>query len=234
LKGKVPYEAWYGRKPDVSHLRIFGSLGWAHVPKEVQVGKIESQAVQIRMLGWWADETKGYRLEDLEKGVLITSRDVQFDEDDSPSNVASFDMGITHSSPEDIIDLTNSVVEEQNPQSIEATFSSSTPKIPSIGESPIVPATPIQELDIPIKTISKCSAKKWEDLPKCELSTCEHKQTKRYGEAGVAFIATIDPTYDEAMASPEAESWQNAIDVEYGQLVRKGVIEEIEDLLDGK
>jgi len=33
LKEIVPYEAWTGRKPDVSHLHIFGSLGWAHVPK---------------------------------------------------------------------------------------------------------------------------------------------------------------------------------------------------------
>jgi len=33
LNGVVPYEAWTGRKPDVSHLRVFGLLGWAHVPK---------------------------------------------------------------------------------------------------------------------------------------------------------------------------------------------------------
>ena len=73
LNGVVPYEAWTGRKPDVSHLRVFGLLGWAHVPKQVRKGKLESQAVKVRMLGWWVDESKGYRLEDLENSKLIAS-----------------------------------------------------------------------------------------------------------------------------------------------------------------
>jgi len=60
LQDVVPYEAWISRKPDVSHLCVFGSLGWAHVHKQVQRGKLESQAVKVRMLGWWVDKAKGY------------------------------------------------------------------------------------------------------------------------------------------------------------------------------
>ena len=89
LKGIVPYEAWTGRKADVSHLRIFGSLGWAHVPKQVRRGKLESRAVKVRLLGWWNNEAKGYRLEDLENRKLIALRDVHFFEDDSPSDLLS-------------------------------------------------------------------------------------------------------------------------------------------------
>jgi len=70
LKEIVPYEAWTGCKPNVSHLRIFGSLGWAHVPKQVRKGKLESRAVKVRLLGWWTDETKGYRLEDWKMASL--------------------------------------------------------------------------------------------------------------------------------------------------------------------
>jgi len=51
LSGRVPYEAWTGRKPDVSHLRVFGSLGWARIPEEVHKGKLESRAIKVRMLG---------------------------------------------------------------------------------------------------------------------------------------------------------------------------------------
>ena len=29
VKGKNPYEAWLGHKPNVSHFRIFGSGVWA-------------------------------------------------------------------------------------------------------------------------------------------------------------------------------------------------------------
>jgi hypothetical protein len=39
-------------------------------------------------LGWWEHETKGYRLEDIEKRSLITLRDVHFVEDDSPTELA--------------------------------------------------------------------------------------------------------------------------------------------------
>jgi len=67
LKGIIPYEAWTGRKADVSHLWIFGSLGWAHVLNQVRRGKLESRAVKVRLLGWWNNEAKGYRLEDFGK-----------------------------------------------------------------------------------------------------------------------------------------------------------------------
>ena len=44
LNGRIPYTEWNEskKKPDVSHLQILGSLGWAHVPKEVWEGKVES------------------------------------------------------------------------------------------------------------------------------------------------------------------------------------------------
>jgi len=51
LDSIVLYEAWTEQKPDVSHLQIFGSIGWAHVPKPVCDEKLQSQAVKIWMLG---------------------------------------------------------------------------------------------------------------------------------------------------------------------------------------
>jgi IS30 family transposase len=34
LDSKTPQEAWSGRKPDVSHLKVFGCKAFAHVPNE--------------------------------------------------------------------------------------------------------------------------------------------------------------------------------------------------------
>ena len=34
LDGKTPYEARMGRKPSVSHFRVFGSKDWARIPLE--------------------------------------------------------------------------------------------------------------------------------------------------------------------------------------------------------
>jgi hypothetical protein len=41
-----------------------------------------------RLLGYRADETKGYWLDDAEIGKLITSQDVQFIEDRRPNGLA--------------------------------------------------------------------------------------------------------------------------------------------------
>ena len=72
------------------------------------------------MLGWWADETKGSRLEDLENGKLITSRDVQFCEDTTPSELACMEVGLTHSSDKEINDFIDEAVypESDIPQQV--------------------------------------------------------------------------------------------------------------------
>jgi hypothetical protein len=80
LDDKVLYYAWTNSKPDVSHLRVFGSIAYANIPKKVCGGKLE-------LIIYWADET-GYCLEDLESGNLITSRDVRFLEDEWPTDLA--------------------------------------------------------------------------------------------------------------------------------------------------
>ena len=73
LHGMVPFEAWTGHKPDVSHIRVFGSTAYVTIPKKIRGGKLEATAVKCQLLGWWADETKGYWLEDTETGELIMS-----------------------------------------------------------------------------------------------------------------------------------------------------------------
>ena len=46
--------------------------------------KLKAMSVRCRLLGWWADETKGYCLEEVETGKQLTSRDVRFVEDTQP------------------------------------------------------------------------------------------------------------------------------------------------------
>jgi hypothetical protein len=77
----TPYEAWFGFKHRVKHLRVFGSVCYALVPKEKRT-KLDSRSLKCTMIGY-SDEKKGYRL--LSNAKFIVSRDVVFDETKSKS-----------------------------------------------------------------------------------------------------------------------------------------------------
>jgi hypothetical protein len=75
----TPYEKWFGHTPDVKHLRTFGSIAYAHVPKELRK-KLDSKTRECLFLGY-SETSKAYRLWYPEKRGVILSRDVIFDED---------------------------------------------------------------------------------------------------------------------------------------------------------
>jgi hypothetical protein len=58
IQDKVPMHMWTSHKPDVSHLRVFGSISYANIPKKVCEGKLEVTSVKCRLLGRWANESK--------------------------------------------------------------------------------------------------------------------------------------------------------------------------------
>ena len=60
LDGVTPYEAWYGYKPNVKHLRVFGSVCYALVPIEKR-NKLDSRSIKCIFIGY-SDQKKGYRL----------------------------------------------------------------------------------------------------------------------------------------------------------------------------
>jgi hypothetical protein len=76
LDGKMPYEAWHGCKPAVSHLRVFGCL--AFVKELNHVGKLNDRSTLGVFIGY-AEGVKAYRvLDPVTQHVRIT-RDVVFD-----------------------------------------------------------------------------------------------------------------------------------------------------------
>lgn len=73
---KTPAELWFGKKPNLQNLKIFGSLAYNHVPKECR-SKLDPKAVKTIMVGY---TTNGYRLYDPEKRKIVVGRNVTFDE----------------------------------------------------------------------------------------------------------------------------------------------------------
>ena len=78
FKDKTPAEIWFGKKPDLSNLRIFGSECYNHVPHEKRL-KLQAKSTKCIMLGYGT--TFGtYRLWDVEQNRQIFGRNVTFNE----------------------------------------------------------------------------------------------------------------------------------------------------------
>ncbi len=60
LDSKTPQEAWSGKKPDGSHLKVFGCKAFAHVFDEKRT-KLESKSMPCVFLEYYKG-TKAYRL----------------------------------------------------------------------------------------------------------------------------------------------------------------------------
>jgi hypothetical protein len=70
----TPFERWTGRKPDVSHVRVFGSPATVHIPKNKRQ-KWDKKATKYIFVGY-PENVKGYRLYNPKTRQVTTSRDV--------------------------------------------------------------------------------------------------------------------------------------------------------------
>jgi hypothetical protein len=77
LNGMTPYEAWHGRKPTVSHLRVFGCL--AFTKELAHIGKLDDRSTPGVFIGY-AEGSKAYHILDPGTQRVRTARDVVFDE----------------------------------------------------------------------------------------------------------------------------------------------------------
>ncbi|KAH9743695.1 hypothetical protein KPL70_003390 [Citrus sinensis] len=78
LQFKTPQEVWSGKPPDLSNLRAFGCLAYAHINQ----GKLEPKAVKGYFIGY-PEGVKGYKIWciDGKPSRTLISQDVVFDEE---------------------------------------------------------------------------------------------------------------------------------------------------------
>lgn len=76
----TPAELWFGSKPDLEKLRVFGCKAYAWIPDQCRK-KLDSKSRKSVMVGY---APNGYRLWDMERRKVFTARDVKFDETHYP------------------------------------------------------------------------------------------------------------------------------------------------------
>ena len=74
----TPYENFYGKKSNLSHIRIFGSITFVHIPDEKQQ-KLDPKLEKCILVGY-SLEQKVYKCFNSSTRKVRVSRDVVFDE----------------------------------------------------------------------------------------------------------------------------------------------------------
>ncbi|GMF18160.1 unnamed protein product [Phytophthora fragariaefolia] len=82
---KTPDEIVNKAKPQLKHLKVFGSLGYAHIPDEKR-RKLDAKAFRCRFLGY-EDGVKGYRALNVATGKVQIVHTVKFIETTSTDSV---------------------------------------------------------------------------------------------------------------------------------------------------
>jgi hypothetical protein len=95
LEKITPQEAWSGWKPSVKHLKVFGSIGYVHVPEQERT-KLDDRSKKMVFMGY-AENCKGYKCFDPVTKKVVVSRDVEFEEE------ASWDWSIQEESSYDFL-----------------------------------------------------------------------------------------------------------------------------------
>nr|GEW30773.1 retrovirus-related Pol polyprotein from transposon TNT 1-94 [Tanacetum cinerariifolium] len=105
LDNKTPQEAWNGLKPTVSHLRVFGSIAYVHVPSQRRL-KLDDRSEKHVFVGY-DKQSKDYNLYNPVTRNVVVSRDVEF---------GSWDWSIQESERYDFLSMTD---EEETDESSE-------------------------------------------------------------------------------------------------------------------
>ena len=84
LELQTPFEVFYGYKPVISHLKIFGSRDFAHIPKDDR-RKLDAKSIECIFVSY-CDDQKAFKPFYPSSHKLIGSRDVVFHENTDMCN----------------------------------------------------------------------------------------------------------------------------------------------------
>ena len=193
VEGKTPYEAIYGEKPKVKHLRVFGCTAYSHIPKDERQ-KLDAKARKCIFLGYPCNR-KGYRLYDQSIRRVIHSRDVRFNE-----SVCGFEKEFTTDAAvtdpkivvESISDENKSLADDSSEPTVEKQTGTEENSSEPEGES---------------------------TEPTVRRSQRETRRPNFYGElVNTAKTVSEPTTVEEALSCSEKQNWKEAMKDEFQSL----------------
>lgn len=202
----TPAELWYGKKPNLSNLKVFGSSAFRLIPDAFRK-KLDDKSIKNIMVGY---ATNGYRLWDSSKKNIIIARNVVFDESVCLSNHKA------------VVDISETEFEATDD---EEGANSNNPEEVTLKEDEFVEEKPVGE-NFQNKIIADDS------IPLCKTwqSKRERRQPERFGKCSSSdmayalnaelFVDDSPVNLSEAKQRDDWEQWKLAIDDEMDALAR--------------
>lgn len=217
LSDVTPEEAWSNKKPDLSHLRVFGSKAMVHIPKANRK-KLDLKSRELIFVGY-SEETKGYRFLHPTTKQLIKSRDVVFLEDqfignsanESESNKFVTEKVVVSFDPiaSDVENTSQSRIGAQNIDEVEIINDDGNQETPLNDSGDISFSSAISELEEEANIV----------IPR--RSERPHKQ-RVFSHCVGHFVSGCEPedpkTVAEAMSGKDSDLWRKAMDEEFESL----------------
>ncbi|KAG6438793.1 hypothetical protein O3G_MSEX000229 [Manduca sexta] len=198
----TPYEKWTGKKPDLSHLRIFGSSAMVHIPKQKRK-KWDKKATQMLLVGY-SENTKGYRLYDPDSQEIVIARDVIIMEKVNENLTKTITQDNQELNPE------ISVISEEN-QSSSTDVEDDSVESDDINDVTYVPSESVSESDSFYETDNADDVTQ-ETL---QLPKRVRRQPDYFGFGGMACMQDVgDLTLEEALRGRERQQWLVAVQEE--------------------
>ena len=222
FKGATPYERWTGVKPDVSNLRVFGCDVYVHVPDQVR-RKLEKKAIKAVFVGYPAGK-KGYKIYNPKTKRFAFSRDASFVENSFSSctlagqgtlagqaEFYTFDTSLVHPESTDAVEVESESIPGEGEEEYDIVIEDDKE---IVREDDVV-----IDLEDDHVTVNGVTADVTEE--NVTNSSRSRRMPDYYGDR--VFLATDgdDPrTVKQAMRSPAAMQWKDAMESEYKALMK--------------
>jgi len=197
---KTPYEKWFGSRPNVSNLRIFGQK--AFILDHHKHGKFELNAREVIFVGY-TDTFNTYRFYDKSSNKIVVTCDVTFDkiEIKTPDQYIYKDL--------DTEDQENRITEVTHEPDRQESSSSSSDEETTIDQS-----TPNTSKGVEVNLHGGYGR------PRVSF----HPDVKIYTALLSRGITDTDPlSFEEALNRQDKEAWKKAIDEELDSIKRNKV-----------
>lgn len=208
---KTPYEIVMGTKPDLYHLRKFGSKGYVHIPKPRRKGNFDKRADVGYCVGYAS--VNGYKIYLPKSKEVIVSKDVSFDDMEDISTVYE---RTENSTEEDVSEGPLDNLIDQTDGNIGGVSQQTVPPF-SHGHSSTEDNIVATEDDLEAVT----------HYPSLRRSSRQRSTPERFEPGMIALVAqlgncdaTTPLSYVEAMGCSDHKEWEAAMDAEMSSLNR--------------